>query len=167
MTTPWHYAIGNERHGPVSQADLDALIQNGTVTRDTLVWSEGMSDWQRAGDTGLLPPALPPQGPPAPPAPMAPPTKPGAIPVNHGDATGGMIPYKNPAALIGYYLFFASLFLGPLTGIIAVGLGIAGLRARRKQPQIKGAVHAWIAIIGGGLCSIAYLSVIILVYFVA
>lgn len=104
-----------------------------------------------------------PLAPPPPPPSAAPRTTPGAVPRPQGDATGGVIPYKNPAALVGYYLTVASLIpgLGALTGVVAFCLGIAGLRARRKQPHIKGAVHAWIAIIGGGLLGLLWITVIV------
>ncbi|MEC9188944.1 MAG: hypothetical protein VX520_07015, partial [Planctomycetota bacterium] len=48
--------------------------------------------------------------------------------VKQGDATGGVIPYKNPMALTGYYLGFLSLL--PLIGILftipAIILGFIG-----------------------------------------
>ena len=70
-----------------------------------------------------------------------------------GDATGGVIPYKNPMALIGYYLGFGSLL--PLIGIVftipAIILGFIGLSRYKQNPVIKGKVHAWIAIIFGFL----------------
>ena len=73
--------------------------------------------------------------------------------VKQGDATGGVIPYKNPMALTGYYLGFLSLL--PLIGILftipAIILGFIGLSRYKKNPVIKGHVHAWIAIIFGGL----------------
>lgn len=73
--------------------------------------------------------------------------------VKQGDATGGVIPYKNPMALTGYYLGFLSLL--PLIGILftipAIILGFIGLSRYKKNPVIKGYVHAWIAIIFGGL----------------
>ncbi len=70
-----------------------------------------------------------------------------------GDATGGLIPYKNPQALIAYYLGLFSLFpiLGFFLAVPAVILGIRGLSARRRNPVIKGSVHAWIGIIMGGM----------------
>jgi hypothetical protein len=43
--------------------------------------------------------------------------------------------------------------LGILLGIPALILGILGLKHRRENPVIKGAVHAWIGIIMGGLFS--------------
>ncbi len=73
--------------------------------------------------------------------------------VTEGDATGGLIPYKNPQALIAYYLGLFSLFpvLGFFLAVPAVILGIRGLAARRRNPVIKGSVHAWIGIIMGGM----------------
>jgi hypothetical protein len=81
-----------------------------------------------------------------------------------GDATGGVIPYKNPAALTAYYLGLFSLLpcLGILLAIPALILGIIGLRKRSQNPAIKGAVHAWIGVIMGGLFTLIWGAVIIL-----
>ena len=72
-------------------------------------------------------------------------------PHNQGDATGGIIPYKNPKALIAYYCGIVGLL--PLIGlpiaIAAFVLGILGLRDRKRNPVIKGSVHAWIGIVLG------------------
>lgn len=47
----WYYAVGTERKGPVSDDDLRRLAQEGVVTASTLVWREGMAQWQPyAGD---------------------------------------------------------------------------------------------------------------------
>ena len=85
-------------------------------------------------------------------------------PVITGDVTGGIIPYKNPAALIAYYCGVFSIIplLGALLGITAVILGIVGLVQRRKNPVIRGAIHAWIGIVVGGLMSLIWLGVIAL-----
>src|SRR6056297_2691301 len=69
-------------------------------------------------------------------APAAPPTQtmPEHRPAPTPDATGGVIPYKNPAALIGYYLGIFGLFptLGLPLAVAAVVLGIIGLRRRKR-----------------------------------
>lgn len=72
-------------------------------------------------------------------------------PGHQGDATGGVIPYKNPHALIAYYLGIVALLpvLGVPFGIASIILGIIGLKKRRQNPVIKGSVHAWIGILGG------------------
>ena len=67
-----------------------------------------------------------------------------------GDATGGLIPYKNPKALMAYYLGIVSLLIFPL-GIVSIILGFMGLADRKRNPVIKGSAHAWIGIVLGGL----------------
>lgn len=75
-----------------------------------------------------------------------------------GDATGGIIPYKNPKALLAYYLGIVSglPIIGFPVGVAAFILGILGLRDRKRNPVIKGSVHAWIGIGCGGLFAILW-----------
>ena len=70
-----------------------------------------------------------------------------------GDSTGGVIPYKNPAALFAYYCGVFSLIpcFALVLGPVAVILGIVGLVYRRKHPQTRGMAHAWIGIVLGTL----------------
>jgi len=83
------------------------------------------------------------------------------------DATGGVIPYKNPQALTSYYLGVFSLIplLGLLLGCVAVPLGIIGLRKRKTMPQIRGTAHAWVGIILGGLSVFGHVAIIALMFF--
>ena len=67
----WFYAANGQQQGPFPEAQLRDLIVRGTVRADTLVWSEGMSGWQRAAEipglmpAGAAPPSVPqPGGPP-------------------------------------------------------------------------------------------------------
>jgi len=86
-----------------------------------------------------------------------PPTSPGPVqPVINSGGMSVMIPYNNKPALIGYYLAVAALIpgLGVLLGPVAIGLGIAGLRKRLRQPEVHGLAHAWVAIILGAICTI-------------
>src|SRR5579872_2055347 len=74
---------------------------------------------------------------------------------SEGDSTGGVIPYKNPPALIAYYCGVFSLvacipFLFPLP-IVAFVLGIKGLKKAKAEPHVKGQVHAWIGIVCGAI----------------
>jgi hypothetical protein len=61
----WFYAAEGQQRGPYPEAQLRELIATGTVSADTLVWTDGMADWQKAGQIpGLLsggsgPPAIP------------------------------------------------------------------------------------------------------------
>lgn len=85
--------------------------------------------------------------------------------VMEGDATGGVIPYKNPKALIAYYLGILSglPIIGLPLGIAAFILGYLGLKARRENPVIKGSIHAGIGIGCGCLFSLLWTLVIILI----
>jgi hypothetical protein len=64
----WFFASQGQQHGPYPEAQLREFIASGTVTADTLVWTEGMTGWQKAGEIpGLLsggsrPPAVPHSG---------------------------------------------------------------------------------------------------------
>jgi hypothetical protein len=63
----WFYAASGQQQGPFPEAQLRDLIARGTVRPDTLVWSEGMAGWQKAGeipDLMAMPPGMPsiPQG---------------------------------------------------------------------------------------------------------
>ena len=52
----WFYAAQGQQQGPFPEAQFRSLIARGTVTPDTLVWTDGMAGWQRAGDIpGLAP----------------------------------------------------------------------------------------------------------------
>lgn len=74
------------------------------------------------------------------------------------DVASSVIPYKNPKALIGYYLAVFSILgffpligiIGTLMGFAALALGFLGLRDVKANPQVKGTAHAWIGIILGG-----------------
>lgn len=83
---------------------------------------------------------------------------------NQGDGTGGLIPFKNPKALIAYYLGIFSFIpvLGIPLGLVALVLGILGLRDRKRNPIIKGSVHAWIGIVVGGGFALLYTGLIVL-----
>ncbi len=51
----WFHAAGGEQQGPYGEAQFRDLIARGTVTAETLVWTQGMDNWQTAGDVpGLL-----------------------------------------------------------------------------------------------------------------
>ena len=42
----WYYALGQQQVGPVTDEQLQALAKDGVVTGDTLVWRDGMANWQ-------------------------------------------------------------------------------------------------------------------------
>jgi hypothetical protein len=51
----WYFASQGQQQGPLPEAQLRELIAAGKVTPETLVWTEGMANWQKASDIpGLL-----------------------------------------------------------------------------------------------------------------
>jgi GYF domain 2 len=64
----WFFASQGAQHGPYPEAQFREFIAQGRITADTLVWTEGMANWQNAGDIpGLFsdpsgPPVFPQSG---------------------------------------------------------------------------------------------------------
>jgi hypothetical protein len=101
---------------------------------------------------------------------MAPPTVFSGLPEPGGDETvATLIPFRNMPALVGYYVSIASLIpaAGLVAGPAAVALGVVGYRKSRQQPRIKGAVHAWVAIVVGTLTSVANWGLVIMLLVLA
>ncbi|MEM9628245.1 MAG: SPFH domain-containing protein [Pseudomonadota bacterium] len=62
----FHVDVGGTAKGPFNGDQLSAMVADGTLRRETLVWSQGMNDWQPAGQVSELaghlaavPPPLP------------------------------------------------------------------------------------------------------------
>ena len=62
----WYYFDDQQQRGPVMDADLEALRRDGKINSETLVWREGMANWQplrevqqAAGGTAPRPDAPP------------------------------------------------------------------------------------------------------------
>jgi uncharacterized RDD family membrane protein YckC len=60
----WYYADQGQKKGPVEESTLDELVLAGVVRDDTLVWKEGMQNWQPHGSVRVPVSALavPPAG---------------------------------------------------------------------------------------------------------
>jgi len=78
----WYYAgQNNDEVGPVGEAEIEAQIKTGAITRDTQVWRDGMQDWVPAGNSdlaSLFPSTPPPRRPTPPPRAAAAVQQPGA-----------------------------------------------------------------------------------------
>lgn len=64
----FYAAVNGQQQGPFTPQILQQMVQQGSLTRDTLVWKQGMPAWTKAGEIaelstlfGSVPPPLPPQ----------------------------------------------------------------------------------------------------------
>ena len=64
----YHILINNQQQGPVSMEQLQQMKSSGEITRDTMVWKNGMAGWTKAGEqqglNSLFAEAVPPPPPP-------------------------------------------------------------------------------------------------------
>lgn len=60
----WFYIKDNQQHGPVTKNDLIQMLVDGTLSLDTMIWSQGMAEWTTARDikdlipSDILPPPI-------------------------------------------------------------------------------------------------------------
>jgi hypothetical protein len=71
----WFYVQNGSQIGPVPVEQIDDLVRSGRITAQTLVWREGLANWQPFGLISATPSSLP-----LPPAPPPPPAPPGGVP---------------------------------------------------------------------------------------
>lgn len=56
----WNYVQNGQPCGPVETSAMQALLRDGTLHADTLVWQEGMTNWVAASTVPEFAPATPP-----------------------------------------------------------------------------------------------------------
>ena len=61
----WYYvAADGQRHGPMPATQLRGLVESGVIGSQTLVWRDGLAEWQplavMAAELGVAGPAAPP-----------------------------------------------------------------------------------------------------------
>ena len=133
----------NQQQGPFSVDEINDRLRSGAVIASgTFAWYEGCPGWMTLDKVpGVFMLNTPPTF-------VA-----GAMPSSQSDATGGLIPYKNPYALVGYYLSIFSMipFVGIFLGVAGIICGIVGVRRRNRNPMMRGTAHAWFAILFSAL----------------
>jgi hypothetical protein len=127
----WFYEVGGERKGPMTLGELKALVQAGTVTRETLVFADGMAAPVKAGGLPLL---------------FAP--KPDA-------AMSWLLPVgRSGFAIAAGYLGLFSFI--PFVGYLAIVMGVLAIRDLRRNPEKIGWGRVITAFVLGGLFSVVY-----------
>jgi hypothetical protein len=65
-STLYYAALNGKQAGPFSETEIVRLVNEGTITKDSLVWHQGMKEWKAAVDVpeilriiALAPPPMP------------------------------------------------------------------------------------------------------------
>ncbi len=152
--------IGSDQkeYGPIDAESVRQWLAEGRLNAQSLARAEGAGQWQPLAAFPELARQIS-QTTAPPPLVRPPPAGTG------GETIATIIPYRNPRALLAYYLGIFSLFpvLGMFLGIAAFILALQGLRLASRHPAAKGKVHAWIGIVCGGIFGLVYLIVNILI----
>jgi hypothetical protein len=112
----WFYADRGQQQGPFPDTQLRDLVAKGIIRADTLVWTEGMSGWQRAADIpGLVSPAA------------RPPAMPGRTPAMTSGSGGGggalSIDFEILDFVVRFLLFVVgAIFIVPLPWVLVSNL---------------------------------------------
>lgn len=133
MATLWFYASGNERKGPVSEAELQDLIRSGALKQNDLVWAEGMADWIPLSKSPLAPSGQEPATEPPPPPAFPPP--PALLPSLPPPAAAQQQPVPLPQGMTGWMKFNGVMLviegavycLNCIGAVIGVPLILAGV----------------------------------------
>jgi GYF domain 2/Domain of unknown function (DUF4190) len=163
----WHYARAGEQIGPIAKAEMLARLSRGEIQSSDLVWTEGMSQWQPAGETRALfsksaPPPLPradeaiPYAGRATLASMYPP------PADLGKSAGMrmLMPVgRSGLAIAAGYLGLFSFVIIPAP--IALIISIMAIRDIKKHPETHGMGRAVFGLIMGILGSLAILVLVV------
>lgn len=128
----WFWRIGEQQHGPVSLAQLQAMARAGQLAQNVTVWTQGMVEWVPAVRVPVLfspPPAA----------------------VDHG-AMHLLLPVGPQSGLaIGAGYCGLIGLLVPLVGPVGLILGLYALRDLKQHPEKRGRGRAITGIALGGL----------------
>ncbi len=50
----WYYVINDEQKGPITQDELNLLVNHNVIKYETLVWRQGLSDWIKLSEINSL-----------------------------------------------------------------------------------------------------------------
>ena len=119
----WFYAERGQQQGPFPDAQFRDLIARGIIRPDTLIWTEGMTGWQSAGDIpGLFSAA------------GRPPPMPGRMPATAAGGGGSLAIDFEILDFVGRFLLliFGAIFVLPLPWILVSNL--KWLTSRTRVP---------------------------------
>ena len=132
----WYYGQDGVQRGPVTLAELRALVRTGQISPDDLVWFEGMPDWLPARDAAAL---------------WEEQTA-GTVPLSRAD------PRVSPLAIASLALGLMAVACCPLTGIGAVVCGHMALSQIRREPHLY---KGWGLALAGLILGYLYLAALL------
>lgn len=135
----WFWRVGEQKHGPVSLAQLQAMARAGQLAQDVTVWTEGMVEWVPAARVPVL---------------FAPP----AASLADDRAMNLLLPLgpQSGLAIAAGYCGLIGVLV-PLVGTIGLILGLYALRDLKQHPEKRGRGRALTGIILGGLGTVLWL----------
>lgn len=147
----WYYVQDGIQKGPVEPNEIHAMLTTGILYRSSLIWREGMEEWQPLQDTSDWQTFLSSNNPAAYPV--------GSPACRHsGLATASLICGISSLALMGM------CFGGILTGIPAVICGhMATRQIKNAYPPMTGYGLAVAGLILGYFCILITLAVILFI----
>ena len=150
----WFYADRGQQQGPFPEAQFRDFISRGMVRADTMVWTEGMAGWQKAGEIpGFFSPAA------------RPPSMPGRMPAMAGGDGGALSIDFEILEFVGRFLLFifGVIFVLPLPWILVSNLKWLTSRTRvpgRPDLGFTGEPMSILMYYFGGVVAIVVLHII-------
>jgi uncharacterized membrane protein len=178
MIMQWFYAENGKQVGPVEFEQLVALVRNGSVKPDDLVWNASMGNqWAKAGSVpGLFesqPPGLPadataaPEWTPTSTYTSATPNRELAtraragLDGNWGIAIGGLVVYTAILVALAFIPFLGGLISFVISGPLIVGVSLFYLNLARRKPASIGQLFEGFKLFGNAF--VAYLLIMLLI----
>jgi uncharacterized RDD family membrane protein YckC len=143
MTSHWYYARDGKREGPISQEEMQRLIDATALSADTPIWSEQLSQWTAVKDVSVfrLPAMIPP-----PPPPLSPPPLPPSDAVHDSTSPGRELPAAanfEARPWVRYWARYVDMgFGGFLVGIAWVAFGLD--TAKFEAVFVLSVAFAWV-----------------------
>lgn len=106
----WYVLVNGQQVGPISLEELRQRIAGGTVNAESMVWTQGMAQWAKAGTVGAL---------------------------FGGAATGIQAPYIGPLpSAPGAVASLVCGIVGVVFGCVGLILGIIAIKQSKKAKAL-------------------------------
>jgi len=140
--TSWWYAENGQQFGPIDQNSLTQHFRAGKVTPQTLVWREGMAQWQNLASVPELRILMAPPVPSMPPIPQRAPTPSAIQPQPHA------IPQARPTAPANTYAAnYAQAYQSPQAVTAIAEPEVHGRPASIMERYLARSLDVWIAVL--------------------